>query len=54
MFKQWNLAVNDFLGLPRSGWSEDLPTVEMILAVLVIFWFFWVTTSILGKSPRGD
>jgi hypothetical protein len=45
--RHWSLAVNDFLGVPRTGWGENLPSVPIVLAALAMAWVFWVTLMIL-------
>lgn len=48
MFTRWNLTVNDFLGIPHSGWGDGLPTVEIVLATIVIWWVYAVTLCVVN------
>lgn len=50
MFARWNLMVNDFLGIPRSGWGEGFPTTEILLVALGLSWVLWVTMTLLAKT----
>lgn len=50
MFARWNLMVNDFLGIPRSGWGEGFPTAEILLVALGLGWVLWVTTALLVRT----
>jgi hypothetical protein len=47
---RWSLAFNDWLGIPRSGWGENFPLLEIILFALIAGciaeWVLWVTRSI--------
>lgn len=57
MFKRWSFAVNEFLGIPRSGWGEDFPSVPIVLVALGIAWVFWVTGRLLERAcnePRAE
>lgn len=46
MLARWNEIVNDFLGVPRTGWGDGLPTVQIVLVALALAWVAWVTVKL--------
>lgn len=49
---RWSLAVNDFLGIPHSGWGEDFPSVGILLAAMVMAWVLWVSVSLADRGKE--
>lgn len=47
MLDSANKWLNDLLGLGRPGWSEELPSAEILLIAIVLMWVMWVTTKVI-------